>query len=66
MTLARLALRVPVGAFAAVFLLGTSAVQPVKAQTETVLYNFTNESESPSCITVVSRPLHSESLFRAF
>jgi len=35
------------GAFAAIFLLGTSAVQPAKAQTETVLYNFTDASESP-------------------
>ncbi|HWW15389.1 MAG TPA: choice-of-anchor tandem repeat GloVer-containing protein [Candidatus Dormibacteraeota bacterium] len=48
MKLARPALRVTVGAFAAVFLLGTSAVQPAKAQTETVLYNFTNISASPT------------------
>jgi uncharacterized repeat protein (TIGR03803 family) len=48
MKLARVTLRVTVGALAAIFLLGTSAVQPAKAQTETVLYNFTSASESPT------------------
>src|SRR5579863_6355078 len=46
MKLARAALRVTVGAFAATFLF--SAVQSAKAQTETVLYNFTSASESPT------------------
>jgi uncharacterized repeat protein (TIGR03803 family) len=48
MKLARVPLRVTVGAFAGIFLFGTSAVQPAKAQTETVLYNFTSASESPT------------------
>jgi uncharacterized repeat protein (TIGR03803 family) len=48
MKLARVTLRVTVGALAAIFLLGTLAIQPAKAQTETVLYNFTSASESPT------------------
>jgi uncharacterized repeat protein (TIGR03803 family) len=48
MKLARVASRVTVGALAAIFLFGTLAVQPANAQTETVLYNFTNASELPN------------------
>jgi uncharacterized repeat protein (TIGR03803 family) len=47
MKLAKGLLRVTVGAGAVIFLLGTSAVQPAQAQTETVLYSFTNASKSP-------------------
>ncbi len=47
MKLAKGFLRATVGAWAVVFLMGTSAVQRAQAQTETVLYSFTNASNSP-------------------
>ena len=48
MTVGRVVLRATAGAFAVIFLLVTLPLQTANAQTETIIYNFTNTSERPS------------------